>query len=62
MAKKFMQREAAREKKAGTKGVFSAAAKRAGKTTREFAEEKKNAGGKVGKRARMALVFMNARH
>ncbi len=44
----------------GTKGVFSAAAKRAGKSTEEFAEEKKHAKGKIGARARMALVFMHA--
>ncbi len=38
-------------------GAFRNAAKRAGKTTHEYAEEKKNAGGTIGKRARLALVF-----
>lgn len=63
MAKKskWMQAESEREKSAGTKGVFSAAASRAGKSTQEFAEENKHAGGKKGKRARLALAFMSAR-
>ncbi len=59
---KPLQEESEREKRAGTKGSFSRAAKRAGKSTREYAEEKKHASGKIGKRARMALVFMNASH
>lgn len=58
----WMQDESNREKKAGTKGKFSAAASRAGKSTQEFAEEKKHASGKVGQRARMALAFMGSRH
>ena len=58
---KWMQREARREKHAGTKGVFSAAAGRAGKSTHEFAEEHKHSKGKVGKRARLALVYEGAR-
>lgn len=63
MAKKhWMQDESEREKSAGTKGVFSAAAERAGESTREFAEANKHAGGKKGKRARMALAFMSAKH
>jgi hypothetical protein len=52
----WMQKESNREKKAGTKGVFSAAAARAGKSTREYAEEEKHASGKTGNRARMALA------
>lgn len=59
---KWMQAESSREEHAGTKGVFSAAAARAGKSTREYAEEKKNAGGKTGRRANMALAFMSAKH
>ena len=43
-------------------GSFRAAAKRAGKTTHEYAEEKKDAGGKVGKRARLALTLMGMHH
>jgi len=58
----FMEDEAKREKRAGTKGKFSAAAKRAGKSTQEYAEEKKHASGTIGKRARMALAFMGAKH
>lgn len=46
----------------GTEGVFSGAAKRAGKSTHEFAEEHKHSSGKVGKRARLALAFESARH
>lgn len=59
---KWMQAESQREKHAGTKGVFKRAAERAGKSTREYAEEKKHSGGTVGKRARMALAFMSAKH
>ena len=62
MADKWMQDESEREKHAGTKGVFSGAAARAGKSTREYAEEKKSAPGKTGKRARLALAFMSAKH
>ena len=58
----WMQKESKREKRAGTKGVFSAAAARAGKSTQEYAEEKKHASGKVGRRARMALAYMGAKH
>jgi len=39
-------------------GSFKKEAERAGKSTREFAEEKKHAGGKVGRRARLALTLM----
>lgn len=59
---RWMQKEAKREKHAGTKGVFSAAASRAGKSTHEFAEEHKHSSGKTGKRARLALAFAKARH
>jgi len=62
MAKQWMQKESEREQHAGTKGVFKRAAQRAGKSTREYAEEKKNAGGTTGKRARLALAFMSAKH
>lgn len=59
---KWMQAESSREKHAGTKGVFRKAAERAGKSTRSFAEEHKHSSGKIGKRARMALAFMSAKH
>jgi hypothetical protein len=62
MAGKWMQRESNREKHAGTKGVFKRAAERAGMSTRAYAEEKKHAGGKTGRRARMALAYMSANH
>ena len=43
-------------------GSFRAAAKRAGESTHEYAEEKKDSGGKVGKRARLALTLMKMHH
>lgn len=61
MKKNWMQAESNREKHAGTKGVFKAAAQRAGQSTRDFAEEHKHSSGKIGKRARMALAFMGSR-
>jgi hypothetical protein len=39
-------------------GVFKAAAKKAGKTTKEYAEEHKGDNGVLGKRARLALALM----
>jgi hypothetical protein len=44
-------------KKRGTEGVFSAKAKAAGESTHAYAEEKKDAPGKLGKQARLALTF-----
>lgn len=41
-------------------GQFKAKAKAAGKSTHAFAEEKKDAGGKTGKQASLALAGMNA--
>jgi hypothetical protein len=61
-AHRWMQAESRREKHAGTKGVFSAAAARAGMSTRAYAEKKKHAGGTIGRRANMALAYMNAKH
>ncbi len=49
-------------KSRGTKGVFKKAAERAGKSTHEYAEEKKHASGKIGRRARLALAFASAKH
>jgi hypothetical protein len=40
------------------KGVFKAKAKAAGESTRAFAEEKKDAPGKTGAQARLALTLM----
>lgn len=62
MAEKWMQGVASQIKKSGHKGVFRKAAERAGKSTREYAEEEKHAPGKTGKRARLALAFMSAKH
>jgi hypothetical protein len=41
-------------------GLFKKKAERAGETTREYAEEKKGAGGKLGKEANFALNAMGA--
>lgn len=57
----WMGKEAKREKHAGTKGVFKAAAQRAGKSTKDYAEEEKHASGKTGRRARLALAFMGSK-
>ncbi len=59
--KKWMQKVSKSIDKSGHKGIFSEAAKKAGKSTREFAEEHKHDSGKIGKRARLALVFMKSR-
>jgi hypothetical protein len=47
--------------KAATKerGAFSAKAEEAGKSTREYAEEKRDAPGKLGKEARLAETLMS---
>ena len=58
----WMEDESKREKHAGTKGSFSAAAARAGEPTRQYAEENQNAPGKKGRKARMTLVYMGAKH
>lgn len=42
-------------------GSFGAAAKKAGKSTAEFASEKEDAPGKMGKRARLAQTLMSMR-
>jgi hypothetical protein len=61
MPGRWMSKEANREKHAGTKGSFSASAKRHGESTSAYAHEKEHAKGKVGKRARMALMFEKAK-
>jgi hypothetical protein len=43
-------------------GKFSAKAKRAGETTREFAKEKEGAPGALGKEARLAETLMGMHH
>jgi hypothetical protein len=42
-------------------GSFKAAAKRAGKSVSAYAQSKKHAGGKVGKRARLAITLSKMR-
>ena len=42
-------------------GSFSAAARKAGKSTSAYAQEKKHASGTVGRRARLALIFAKMR-
>jgi hypothetical protein len=60
MAEKWMQKVSEGIKERGTEGSFTRAAKRAGKSVAEYAQEKKGAGGKLGKRARLALAFRKA--
>lgn len=62
MADKPLTEAAHAIERRGTKGVFKAAAQRAGMSTRAYAEKKKHAAGKTGKRARLALAFMSAKH
>jgi hypothetical protein len=40
---------------------FSASAKRAGESTAEYAEEKEDASGRLGRRARLAEILMKLR-
>jgi hypothetical protein len=60
MAKLWMQNVRKGMEKRGTKGVFSAAAHRAGMSTSAFAHKHEHSPGKIGKRARLALVFAHA--
>lgn len=41
------------------KGSFSGAAKKAGESTAEYANEKQDAPGKIGRRARLAKTLMS---
>jgi hypothetical protein len=61
MSSRWMQHEANREKKAGTKGSFTRIATAHGHSVHEEAELDKHKSGKVGKKARMALAFASAR-
>ena len=62
MANRWMQHEASREAHAGTKGSFTRIAERHGRSVHEEAIADENKKGKIGKKARMALVFERARH
>lgn len=44
------------------KGLFTKKAKAAGKSVHEYAEEKKHAGGTLGKEANLALTFEKESH
>ncbi len=55
MAEKWMAKAFA-----NSHGQFKAKAKKAGMSTKAFAEKKKGAGGKTGKQANLALVGMKA--
>ena len=61
MASRWLSHEAEREKHAGTKGSFSRIAQRHGRSTHAEAVADKHKSGKIGKKARMALVFEKAR-
>jgi len=60
MAEKWMQKASEEMERKGTKGAFSRAAKRAGKSVAQYAREKEHASGVIGKRARFALRAMEA--
>lgn len=47
---------------ANAHGQFREKAEKAGETTREFAEQKKDAPGKIGKEARLAETLMGMHH
>jgi hypothetical protein len=57
MASRWMQHESEREKSAGTKGSFSRLAHRHGRSTHAEAVADEHKPGKIGKKARMALMF-----
>jgi hypothetical protein len=62
MAKeRWMQKVSSKIASSGHKGIFKAAAQRAGKSTAEFASEHEHDSGKLGKRARLAQAFAKAR-
>ncbi len=43
-------------------GAFTKSAKKAGESVHEYAEEKKDAKGTLGRRARLALTFEHMNH
>jgi hypothetical protein len=57
MAEKWMQKVSEGK---GTEGSFTRQAKSSGKSVAEYAQEKKHASGKTGRRARLALAFRKA--
>jgi len=61
MAKRWMQKEASREKHAGTKGSFTRIALAHGRTVPQEARADEHKPGKIGRKARMALMFERAK-
>jgi hypothetical protein len=59
--KNFLSREAKREKKTGTAGSFSAKARRAGKSTSEFASEHDSDNSHLAKQSRLAETYAKFR-
>jgi hypothetical protein len=57
-----MQKASKKMKKKGTEGSFTRSADRAGMGVQEYAHKKEHAKGTIGKRARMALRFAEAKH
>jgi hypothetical protein len=62
MASRWMQHEAEREKRAGTRGSFTRIAEQHGRSVHAEAEHDKHKSGKIGKKARMTLAFASAKH
>ena len=61
MAEKWMQKVKSEMEEKGTTGKFARKAKRAGKSTSEYAREKAKSKGKLGKEARLAKTFAKFR-
>ncbi len=62
MADKPKRRKWIQSATANSHGQFRAKAEAAGKTTREYAKEKENAPGVLGKQARLAETLMGMSH
>lgn len=61
MSNRWMQKEASREKHAGTKGSFTRIAKAHGRSVHAEAVADEHKSGKIGGKARMALAFESAK-
>lgn len=62
MSKRWMQGVKKEMKEKGTEGSFTRIAHSHGRSVPEEAEHDKHKPGKIGKKARMALVFAAAKH
>jgi hypothetical protein len=60
MSGNWMKKVSEGIKERGTEGSFTRQAKSAGKSVSEYAQEKKRAPGKTGRRARLALAFRSS--